>query len=295
MVIYVVMSARKNILAALFAAFVTTAWAVEWTHIGEEDWLGGARLKSPASLTGKVVLVDVWGLRCPPCRALLPRLEQIWESFRDKPFVLLGSHRQERDEEGVKALIKANGITYPVYQGAGLVAGEPSSGGAIPFLFVLNHRGKVVYRGHSLPDATEALVTALGKVGALPGLTEGVMLANYKHLEKTLVLGKKIQAAVKQLERDAAGVNASKAVEAKNILAAIDHALAETKAEIDFQKDADPKEAVRLIKLMKETWPEEAAAYKDGFGALVAAARKQVGAERQAAAKSTPRTRQKAK
>ena len=34
----------------------------------------------------KVVLVDRWGLGCPPCRKLLPRVEEIWKSFRTKPF-----------------------------------------------------------------------------------------------------------------------------------------------------------------------------------------------------------------
>ena len=47
-------------------------------------------MASEGYLCGKVVLVDRWGFRCPPCRALLPRVEEIWQSFKTKPFVVLG-------------------------------------------------------------------------------------------------------------------------------------------------------------------------------------------------------------
>ena len=219
--------ARSLVLAFALAASCGAALADAWKNIGESDWIGGARLKSQASLAGKVVLVDVWGKDCPPCRALLPRLAQTWESFRDKPFVVIGSHRQARDDAAVKALISENGVTYPVYQGAGLVNGEPSSGGSIPFLYVVNQRGKVIYSGRSLPEATEAAVNAFETVG------------DPKTLE-------------------------------------------ETKEEIEYLKEVSPKEAVRLIKKMRGKWPKEAEAYKDGFAALVAAAREQVAAEKAA-------------
>lgn len=274
-------------LALAMVALGGAGEAATWKHIDEADWIGGARLKSQASLAGKIVLVDVWGVNCPPCRALLPRLAQTWESFRDRPFVLIGSHRQGRDDEAIKELISKNNITYPVYQGAGLFANEPSSGGAIPFIYVVNDRGKVIYRGRSLPEATEAVINAFELVGKRPGLTDGVTLDKYKSMAKNLVLGKPIKTAVAQLERDAEGPNATKATEAKAILKAIARALKETKDEIEYLKGMSPKDAVWLIKQMKATWPEEAEAYKADFGELVAAAREQVAAERASATASS--------
>lgn len=284
-------------LAVAVVALGGVGEAAMWKNIGEADWIGGARLKSQASLAGKIVLVDVWGRGCPPCRALLPRLEQTWESFRDRPFVLIGSHRQSRDDDAIKELIRENNITYPVYQGAGLSVNEPSSGGGIPFIYVVNHRGKIIYRGHSLPEATEAVINAFELIDKRPGLTDGVTLDKYKAMSKTLVFGKPIKTAVAQLERDAEGPNAAKAEEAKAILKAIARALKDTKEEIDYMKEVSPKEAVRLIKQMKETWPEEAEAYKADFSALVAAAREQVAAEKAASssASSSRRTESRQK
>lgn len=268
----------KRFLFAVMMALAVSANAVEWRNIGESDYIAGVQISSPEKLKNRVVLVDVWGLHCPPCRALLPKLQELWTNFglpADKPFIVLGSHRQERSDAQIKALIKKAGVTYPVYQGAGIAEGEPSSGGAIPFLYVLNHRGKVIYRGHEILRAQEMIINAIGEVGRLPSLTDGVYFVKYKHMENQLVLGKPIKNLVKRLEADANSKDTQTADEAKKILRAIKHGLATTKAEIDFQKDYDPKEAVRLIKLMKVTWPEEAeAAYKAELPSIIAAARK---------------------
>ena len=134
--------------------------AVEWKNVDADHYRGG-RKASSGYLQGKVVLVDRWGVGCPPCRALLPRVEALWKSFKSKPFVVLGGHCAGwGDAEGIKKLVDQNGLTYPMYEDAGLAQGEPSFN-AIPYLYVVDETGRVVYRGHDERQATEALVTAL--------------------------------------------------------------------------------------------------------------------------------------
>ena len=263
--------------AAALAAMMLAlgARAVEWRGIDESSHIAGAKITSPDKLANRVVLVDMWGHRCPPCRALLPRMQEMWENFglpANKPFVLIGSHRQDRNEESIKALVEKNKITYPVYQGAGLAADEPDSGGGLPFIYVLNHRGKVVYKGRSDRDALEAVVNALDEVGKVPSLKEGVKFVKFKQLEDKLELGKPIQPYLSKLEAAAKGKDAESAKEARAILDAIGLGLARTKEEIDFQIGNDPKEALKYIKLMKATWPKEAEeAYKAEVPALLRA------------------------
>ena len=146
---------------SLFAALAAaTALAVDWLNLDEEHHLGG-RKTSKGYLRGKVVLVDRWGVNCPPCRQMLPRVEEIWQSFKTKPFVVLGGHCAGwGDAAGVKALVKEHGLTYPIYEDAGLAALEPRFN-AIPFLYVVDETGKVVYKGHDERAATQAIVTAL--------------------------------------------------------------------------------------------------------------------------------------
>ena len=150
----------KEFLLTAIVVAASLAQAVEWRNVDAEHHLGG-RKASNGYLQGKVVLVDRWGAKCPPCRALLPRVEDLWKSFKQKPFVVLGGHcKGWGGAEEVKALIEKNKLTYPVYEDAGLKDGEPAFD-AIPYLYVVDETGKIVYRGHDERQATEALVTAL--------------------------------------------------------------------------------------------------------------------------------------
>ena len=164
------MKLRVAILLSALCAFPTFS-AVEWRNLDEAHHLGG-RKASEGYLCGKVVLVDRWGAKCPPCRAALPDVEKLWQSFKTKPFVVIGGHCAGwGDADQVKALIKENGITYPVYEDAGMAVGEPGFN-AIPFIYVVDETGKVVYRGHGVKDATEAVVVALTDMEAPRDVTQ---------------------------------------------------------------------------------------------------------------------------
>lgn len=147
----------------LFAAILCAASlgaGVAWRNVDQDNYLAG-RKASEGYLQGKVVLVDRWGLGCPPCRSLLPRVEEIWRSFRTKPFVVLGGHcKGLGDAEGIRKLAKDLGLTYSIYEDAGLAVDEPYFSG-IPFLYVVDETGKVLYKGHNERVATETVVQAL--------------------------------------------------------------------------------------------------------------------------------------
>lgn len=262
----------------LLIASVALCCAAEaaWKGLDEASWYSGPKL-TEADLAGKVVLVDEWGVNCPPCRALLPRMEEIWKSFRTKPFVLVGSHRQGMNKDAVMALVKANKLTYPIYERAG-IEGEPSNGGGIPFLYVINHRGRVVYSGRSDRDATQALVEAITAVGLPPDLIPGVDLVKYKMLKNKFKLGSNLKSIVKTLEKDikdaekksATKAAKEKAEEARSILAALKDGKRDLETEIENLCRTKPAEAYKLINLFVKTFPEEAAAYKDRIEELKA-------------------------
>lgn len=151
---------RKTVFAAVLLSAVSLQAAVQWRNVDQAHYLAG-RKASEGYLKGKVVLVDRWGLGCPPCRRMLPRLEEIWRGFRTKPFVVLGGHcKGWGDVEGIRNLVKDLGLTYSIYEDAGLAVGEPAFN-SIPFLYVVDATGRVVYRGHDDRNATQAIVTAL--------------------------------------------------------------------------------------------------------------------------------------
>jgi len=247
----------------------------------------GGPLVTEADLLGKVVLVDEWGVRCPPCRALLPGMESLWSAYKSKPFVLLGSHRQGHQPDQVKELVKANKLTYPIYERAGL-ADEPSGDGRLPFMYVVNHRGKVVYAGRSHKEATQAVVEALMKIGAPPNLVDGVAFKKYKAIEKQLVLGKPLKGPMAKLAGDVKKAQAKtasaalkeQAEEAEEILEAIQKGRDDIKEEIETLKQTNPPEAVKLIGLFMKSFPAEGADYKEQLPELIAKAKEFAAAEK---------------
>ena len=255
-------------LAALAALSVFSLNAANWRGLDDSSYYSGPKI-SEADLAGKVVMVDQWGINCPPCRALLPAMQKLWNANKSKPFVLIGSHCQGRNPEKVKELVDANKLTYPIYDWAGLVD-PPSSGGGLPFMYVVDHRGKVVYSGRSHEEAEAAVQKAIAAVGAMPTLCGGVTLQAFKSMEKSLVLGKPVKAQVKQLNaavkkgeaKNATAVQQKQAEEAKAILAAIEEAKTDVKNEIESKRESDPEEAYKLAKAYVATFPAEGAELK---------------------------------
>lgn len=73
---------------------------------------------TPASLKGKVVLVDFWTYSCINCIRTQPFLKKIWDTYKDDGLVIVGVHTPEFAFEKVasnveEAFTKA-GLTYPI-------------------------------------------------------------------------------------------------------------------------------------------------------------------------------------
>ena len=259
-------------------------FAGTWNGLDESKYYSGPKI-TEADLQGKVVLVDEWGVNCPPCRALLPAMESLWAAYKNKHFVLLGSHRQGHSPDKVKELVRSNKLTYPIYERAGL-AGEPPGDGGLPYMYVVNHRGKVVYAGRDHKAATVAVVEAIMKVDAAPELVAGVTFNKYKSIEKQLVLGKPLKSVMSSLERDVKRAQAKRAStaqkeqaeEAAAILEAIKKGAADVKEEIEALKTTNPPKAVQLIGLFTKSFPAEGAQYKAELPELTVKAKEFVAA-----------------
>ncbi|MEY8353261.1 cytochrome c biogenesis protein CcdA [Lachnospiraceae bacterium 54-53] len=70
---------------------------------------------------GKIIFLNFWATWCPPCRAEMPDIQKIYETYDregDDGVIVLGvaapGYGNEKDEEGIKAFLEENGYTYPV-------------------------------------------------------------------------------------------------------------------------------------------------------------------------------------
>ena len=133
-----------------------------WKGLEPENWYCGKKL-TESSFDGKIVMVYVFSESSEDSVALLPRIENLWSAYKSKPLVVLGSHRGGKSAKAANIIKKAK-VTFSVYEDAGRTQ-EPSAGGRYPIVYVVDDTGRMIYRGRSDLEATEAIVTTIPSVG----------------------------------------------------------------------------------------------------------------------------------
>jgi peroxiredoxin len=66
-----------------------------------------------SELRGQVVLINFWATWCPPCRAEMPAIQQVYEQYRDQGFEVLAVNLQEQDAQ-MSAFVEERGLTFPI-------------------------------------------------------------------------------------------------------------------------------------------------------------------------------------
>lgn len=140
------------------------AAAVGWSGLEPENQIGGRKL-SEGYMQGKVALVCRWESKSEAGRDALVRLQQVWQSYKSKPFVLLGSCID--GGASAKSFVEGKGITFPVYSGAGLSEGAPAYEKK-PYFYLVDASGRLSYKGTDERRAEEAVVIALTNYASPP-------------------------------------------------------------------------------------------------------------------------------
>jgi thiol-disulfide isomerase/thioredoxin len=137
-------------------------------------WVQGDPVKSFAK--GKAYIVEFWATWCPPCRASIPHLNEIYEKYKDQGLIVIGQNCSERDDSGVAAFVKKMGdkMTYRVAldDKRSDPEGEMSKNwmeaagqNGIPTAFVVNSKGIIAWIGHPMRLDDSVIQSALsGKV-----------------------------------------------------------------------------------------------------------------------------------
>jgi cytochrome c biogenesis protein CcmG, thiol:disulfide interchange protein DsbE len=77
-----------------------------------DGWMNSSPLKLD-ELKGKVVLIDFWGTWCPPCRASVPKVNELAKKYKEKGLVIIGVSTT-RGAEKMTETAKQLGIEYPI-------------------------------------------------------------------------------------------------------------------------------------------------------------------------------------
>ena len=97
-----------------------------------------------AALRGHPVLLNFWGVSCPPCRHEVRLLQAAWQIERGKGLVILGVDEQKDDAQSVAAFASERGVTYPMLLDPNGAVGPRQYGVSALPQSVLIDRGGVV-------------------------------------------------------------------------------------------------------------------------------------------------------
>jgi thiol-disulfide isomerase/thioredoxin len=153
---------------------------------------------SKADMKGKVVVIENWGVNCPPCIASLPHLAELDKRNRDKGLLIIGAESQGSSKDAIEPLLKKAKVDYTITSGAD----GPLEVSTIPRIFVFDRTGAMVFDGRPSDEEFERAVKKALREGDATATkpaatTSGPLIASRSW---TNAQGQQIKAAVKSAD-----------------------------------------------------------------------------------------------
>ncbi|KMS72657.1 redoxin domain-containing protein [Streptomyces viridochromogenes] len=123
---------------------------------------------STAGTKGKVLVINVWGSWCPPCRAEAKNFQTVYDDVKGQGVEFVGINTRDTNTTVAKAFEKEFGITYPsLYDPTGKQMLRFKKGTlnpqAIPSTLVIDRKGRLAARALT-PLSEETLRSMLKPV-----------------------------------------------------------------------------------------------------------------------------------
>jgi thiol-disulfide isomerase/thioredoxin len=196
----------------------------------------------PESLAHRPVLLEFWGIHCPPCLKSMPKLEELHRGLGPQGLVIIGAHAQEGSAAEIRAAVTQLGVTFPIVDQATVEGGMDFDG--IPHCMLFDHTGRCVYRGSPF----EVHDAAVAVVKAAPGaVLQGRTLEKLTAFNELVRNERQFGVALKKAKGLTASKNADMAAEAEFVVERLEMRGKELLDEADARKADDPLAAVETL------------------------------------------------
>jgi peroxiredoxin len=108
---------------------------------------------------GKVVMINFWASWCPPCRAEMPVLENLYRAHRPRGLVVLGLN-VDVDTESRDEYLKDNPVSFPVLDDSKWATAKLYVSPSQPATFFVDRSGKVVHVHQGYKSGDDAVYAA---------------------------------------------------------------------------------------------------------------------------------------
>jgi thiol-disulfide isomerase/thioredoxin len=113
--------------------------------VSGEDLMSG-RPRAVSDFSGKVVVLNLWGAWCPPCRVEAPELEKVYRSRAAKGVRVFGIDVRDENRAAPQDFVRDTRLSYPsIYDppGRSLLAWKGYPRSVVPSTIVLDKRHRV--------------------------------------------------------------------------------------------------------------------------------------------------------
>lgn len=103
---------------------------------------------SPASLKGKVVVIDFWATWCVPCMQEMPYLQKVYDKYKDNPrvaFMVINSGARNTLQDA-RNWFGNKKYSFPVYFHTNPAVGDHFGFNVIPAVYVIDGQGRLQFK-----------------------------------------------------------------------------------------------------------------------------------------------------
>lgn len=116
---------------------------------------------------GKTIFLNFWATWCPPCRAEMPEIQEIYEDYgnNEEDVIIIGiaspNYGREGSAEDIAAFLEENEYTYPVVMDEGGLSAYTYGVSAYPTTFMIDTEGNVFgyVSGQITKDIMNSIIT----------------------------------------------------------------------------------------------------------------------------------------
>lgn len=93
-----------------------------------------------SSLKGKKVFLNFWATWCPPCKAEMPHMEEIYKEYKEQNLEIIAVNIRENQDK-VNEFMNENGLTFPVLLDLDGKVSDQYNIASIPTSYFINSDG----------------------------------------------------------------------------------------------------------------------------------------------------------
>lgn len=125
---------------------------------------GSGKIIALSDLKGKVVFLNFWATWCPPCRAEMPSMNDLYKKYSTDPDIVFITVDTDNNYKKAKKFLDRRRFMLPLYTVASEIPADLFAG-KLPTTLVIDKQGKIVFKHEGMADYSDKRFT-----GFLDGL-----------------------------------------------------------------------------------------------------------------------------